>query len=96
LGQAVKFNAGFPGILEESGREYLLYAITLQPGKTALRTLELTAAKRPLSQSQLMDEYCDFMSGHIRQDPAQWRIWQVAEQFFQPLDKVPDEGGEPG
>jgi len=96
LGQTVKFNAGFPGILEESGREYLLYAITLQPGDTALRTLELTPAKRPLSQSQLIDDYCDFLTAHIQQDPAQWRIWQVAEQFFQPPDQVPGEGQAQG
>jgi hypothetical protein len=32
---------------------------------------------------QLIGEYCDFLSDHIQQDSAQWRIWQVAGQFFQ-------------
>ena len=84
LGQAVKFNAGFPGILDESGREYLFYAISLKQGDSMLRTLELTAPKRPVSQERLISDYCDFMTAKIRRDSAQWRIWTVANQFFQP------------
>lgn len=83
-GHAVKFNAGFPEILEESGREYHFYAISLVEGLSALRTLELTSARKPESRQQLISDYCGFLSEHISRDSAQWRIWQVAEQFFQP------------
>lgn len=82
LGQAVKFNAGFPGILQESGRKYLFYALSLQQGTSGLRSLELTAPARLHSQENFIRDYCDHLSAHIRADPAQWRIWQVAEQFF--------------
>ena len=82
LGHAVKFNAGFPEILIESGREYQFYAITLN-AKNTLRTLELMPPKRPESSQQLIGNYCDFLSTHIHADSAQWRIWQVAGQFFQ-------------
>jgi hypothetical protein len=83
IGRPVKFNAGFPGILDKSGREYHFYAITLDDGDEALRKLELTPARRPESQEQLIRDYCDFLSEHINKDSAQWRIWQVAGQFFQ-------------
>ena len=85
LGRPVKFNAGFPGILDESGREYQFYAITLKQGPDALRKLELLPARRPQSQEQLIEDYCRFLSSHISSDSAQWRIWQVADQFFQPI-----------
>ncbi len=88
LGRDVKFNAGFPGILDESGREYLFYAISLKQGNTTLRTLELTTRKRPVSQDQLIDDYCRFMTAHIQPDSAQWRIWGVADQFFQPISET--------
>ncbi len=87
LGRPVKFNSGFPGILQESGREFLFYALSLQQGDSGLRKLELTAAAKLCSQEEFMRDYCDILTAHIRADPAQWRIWQVAEQFFQgPLD----------
>jgi hypothetical protein len=82
LGHAVKFNAGFPEILMESGREYQFYAITLNRNDR-LRTLELLPPKLPESSMQLMNDYCGFLSSHIQADSAQWRIWQVAGQFFQ-------------
>jgi hypothetical protein len=82
LGHTVKFNAGFPEILIESGREYLFYAITLND-KDMLRSLELMPPKVPKSSQQLIGDYCEFLSTHIQADSAQWRIWQVAGQFFQ-------------
>ena len=85
LGQVVKFNAGFPGILQESGREYLFYALSLHEGNSGLRKLELSAPARLRSQENFIRDYCDNLTIHIRADPAQWRIWQVAEQFFQPV-----------
>jgi hypothetical protein len=91
LDQRVKFNAGFHGILEESGRAYHFYAISLKPDNSALRVLELTSSKYPQSQTQLIDDYCEFLSRHIRGDSAQWRIWQVAGQFFQSMEAKPDK-----
>jgi hypothetical protein len=83
MGHKVKFNAGFPEILRESGREYQFYAITLNNNDT-LRTLELMPPVTSESPQQLLENYCEFLGTHIRSDSAQWRIWQVAGQFFQP------------
>lgn len=91
LGRPVKFNAGFPAILEESCREYLFYAISLQPGGSCVKKLELTPPRRPRSQEQLMGDYCQFLSGHLAEDSAQWRIWTAAGQFFQDA-AVPEAG----
>ena len=87
LGLPVLFNAGFPGILGESGREYQFYAISLNEEGT-LRKLELTPPRLPQSQRQLIDDYCSYLTDHINRDPAQWRIWQVAGQFFQDDNKT--------
>jgi hypothetical protein len=83
IGRPVKFNAGFPGILKKSGRSYQFYAISLEDGTAGLRKLELTEPRRPESQEQLIGDYCEFLTEHIGADSAQWRIWQVADQFFQ-------------
>ncbi|NND45432.1 MAG: hypothetical protein HKN58_08915 [Xanthomonadales bacterium] len=82
LGRPVRFNAGFPGILSESGRPYFNYAISLQPGDSGLRRLDLEGPASVQSEEAFMAGYCDFLDRHIRADSAQWRIWQVAEQFF--------------
>ncbi len=91
MGRSVKFNAGFAEILGASGREYQFYAITLNQENT-FRTLELMPAKRADSEQQLIRGYCEFLTTHIQADSAQWRIWQVAAQFFQPLNTEGEDG----
>lgn len=86
IGRPVKFNAGFPEILDESGREYHFYAMSLDDSGEALKVLELAQARRPESQQQLIRDYCEFLGEHINKDSAQWRIWQAADQFFQPAE----------
>jgi hypothetical protein len=82
-GWPVLFNAGFPEILRDSGRAHQFYAISLQPGNEALKILELTEVRPAGSSEALIQEYCAFLGRHIERDSAQWRIWQVADQFFQ-------------
>lgn len=90
LGQPVRFNAGFPDILAESGRPYFRYAISLQKGGAGLRRLELEGPEHMPASEVFMQRYCDFLDQHLRADPAQWRIWQVAEQFFvKPVKEEP-------
>lgn len=79
-GHAVRFNAGFPEILEKSGRKYLFYAISLLPGNSGLRELTLGEPREP--GSELISDYCRYLEHHLASDSAQWRIWQVAGQFF--------------
>ena len=82
LGRTVRFNAGFPEILEASGRPYCHYAISLQAGLTGLRQLELEGPQAMESRSEFMQRYCARLDAHLRADPAQWRIWSAAGQFF--------------
>jgi hypothetical protein len=91
LDRPVRFNAGFPEILDASGRQYRFYAISLK-AEGELRTLELSPARRPESGEQLMGDFCRFMSRHIGADSAQWRIWSVADQFFH--DPAPGAGSD--
>lgn len=96
-GHAVRFNAGFPEILEASGRQYRFYAISLKPGMSGLRALELGETREP--GRELIPDYCGFLERHLLEDSAQWRIWQVAGQFFVARDESaakPAASDEPG
>jgi hypothetical protein len=88
LGHAVSFNAGFPEILQESGREYMFYAISMTPGRRGGKVLEMTEPQGCQSPNEMLGAYCAFLSSHLRADSAQWRIWQVADQFFLPAGGV--------
>ena len=82
LGKNAIFNAGFPSILAEKEKEYVFYAISLQPGDTVRKKLELEG---PFSSSEAQDflqNYAGFLNRHLTSDPAQWRIWQAAQQFW--------------
>lgn len=82
LGKNAIFNAGFPTIIADKEKEYVFYAISLQPGDTVLKKLELEG---PFKSSEAMDflqTYTDFMNRHLSSDPSQWRIWHVARQFW--------------
>jgi hypothetical protein len=91
LGWPVRFNAGFPDILNESGRMHHFFAISLQPGPEALKILELTEPRPAGTAGALIRDYCAFLERHLEADSAQWRIWQVADQFF----GSSNETGEP-
>jgi len=82
LGKNAIFNAGFPAILAEKEKQYVFYAISLQAGDTVRKKLELEG---PFSSSEAQDflqKYAAFLSRHLSSDPAQWRIWHVAQQFW--------------
>jgi hypothetical protein len=82
LGKKALFNAGFPVILAEKEKEYVFYAINLQAGDSVRKKLELEG---PFSSEQAQDflqNYSGFLDRHLSSDPAQWRIWHVAGQFW--------------
>jgi len=82
LGKNAVFNAGFPAILAEKEKQYVFYAISLQAGDTVRKKLELEG---PFSSSEAQDflqKYAAFLGRHLSSDPAQWRIWQAAQQFW--------------
>lgn len=82
LGKSAVFNAGFPGILAEKEKEYVFYAISLQPGDTVRKKLELEGPFISSDAQDFLNNYAAFLSRHLLSDPAQWRIWQAAPQFW--------------
>jgi len=82
LGKSAVFEAGFPNILADNHKEYVFYALNLQPGGLVRKKLELMG---PFSASEAQDfiqQYASFLDRHLYSDSAQWRIWHVAEQFW--------------
>ena len=82
LGRNAIFNAGFPNILADKEKEYVFYAISLQAGDTVLKKLELEGPFSSNEAQDFLQNYAGFLEHHMTSDPAQWRIWQAAQQFF--------------
>ena len=82
LGKNAIFDAGFPNILADNEKQYVFYALSLQAGGLVRKKLELEG---PFSSSEALDfvqKYAEFLDRHLASDPAQWRIWHVAQQMF--------------
>jgi len=82
LGRNALFNAGFPTILGENEKEYVFYAISLQPGDAVMKKLELEGPFNAHDAQEFIQNYANFLERHMISDPAQWRIWQAAHQFL--------------
>jgi hypothetical protein len=82
LDKSASFNAGFPNILADTEKEYVFYAISLKSDKTATKKLELDGPYSSAQAQDFLQGYSDFMSQHLSRDPAQWRFWHVAQQFW--------------
>lgn len=82
LGKTASFNAGFPNILAETGKEYVFYATSLKKDGSLTKLLELDGPYRSDDAQQFLQSYSDFLQKHLSQDPSQWRFWHVSEQFW--------------
>jgi hypothetical protein len=82
LGKSASFNAGFPTILGENEKEYVFYAISLQPGDTVRKKLELEGPFTSHEAQEFIENYAGFLERHMVTDPPQWRIWHAAQQFL--------------
>ena len=76
------FEAGFPTILADNHKEYVFYALSLQPGGLVRKKLELEGPFSAGEAQEFVKDYANFLDRHLSSDPAQWRIWHVAEQFW--------------
>jgi hypothetical protein len=82
LGRNASFNASFPTNLADKQKKYVFFALNLQAGDSVKKKLELEG---PFSSSEAQDflrDYAGFLDRHLLTDPAQWRIWHVARQFW--------------
>jgi hypothetical protein len=82
IGKSATFNAGFPNILADKKKEYVFYALSLQTGDTVRKKLELEGPFSSSQAQEFLQNYAGFLERHLASDPAQWRIWHVARQFF--------------
>jgi len=76
------FEAGFPNILADNHKEYVFYALNLQPGGMVRKKLELLGPFSSSDAQEFVQQYARFLDHHLSSDSAQWRIWHVAEQFW--------------
>ena len=82
LGKNAIFNAGFPDILADIKKEYVFYAISLQAENSLTKKLELEGPFDSNEAQDFLQNYAGFLGRHLSSDPAQWRIWHVAQQFW--------------
>ncbi len=82
LGREAIFNAGFPGIITEKEKDYVFFAISLREGESVTKKLELEGPFNSTAAKEFLQNYTGFMDRHLSSDPAQWRIWHVAGQFW--------------
>jgi len=82
LGRDATFDAGFPDILADKKREYVLYAMSLGAGDSMVKRLELKGPFHSTGRDEFLHNYAAFLDRHLAADPSQWRIWQAAGQFW--------------
>jgi hypothetical protein len=82
IGKNAHFDAGFPNILANNNKEYVFYAINLQPGGLVRKKLELMGPFSSSDAQEFVKQFAGFLDRHLSTDPAQWRIWHVAQQFW--------------
>jgi hypothetical protein len=82
IGKNAGFDAGFPNILADNNKEYVFYALNLQPGGHVRKKLELMGPFSSSDAQEFVNQYAGFLDRHLATDSAQWRIWHVAQQFW--------------
>lgn len=82
IGRNANFEAGFPAILADKHKEYVFYALSLQPGGMVRKKLELEGPFSSDDAQDFLQNYAGFLDRHLSTDSPQWRIWHVAEQFW--------------
>jgi hypothetical protein len=82
LGKNAIFDAGFPAILVDKEKEYVLYSMSLQAGDSLCKKLELHGPYSASDAQEFLQNYADFLDRHLASDSAQWRIWHAAPQFW--------------
>lgn len=83
LGKTARFNVGFPAMLAEQGREFVLYAMNLSPDGSVKKRLEMQGPFRAEDAEAFLDEYARFLDSHLSQDSPHWRIWRAEYQFWE-------------
>jgi hypothetical protein len=86
LDRTICLNAGFPEMLVESDKQCRHWAVGLDTNGDLDKTLYLSEPLQTRDPQKFLQDYCDFLDGCMRNDGAQWRIWQAAGGLFSPLE----------
>lgn len=84
LGSKARFNAGFPTMLAETGKEYVMYAMNLCSDGSVKKRLEMVGPFKTRDTEDFLDRFAPFLEQHLGQDSPQWRIWRAEYQFWDP------------
>ena len=82
LGTAARFNTGFPALVADRGKEYVLYAMNLSPDGSVRKKLEIAGPFRALDADDFLENYATFLDRHLSSDSPHWRIWHAEHQFW--------------
>jgi len=82
LGTEARFNAGFPAMLADRRKEFVLYAMTLAADGSTRKKLELEGPFVAENTEEFLDMYAGFLNRHLSQDSPHWRIWRAEHQFW--------------
>ena len=82
LGAEARFNAGFPTLLAQGTKEYVLYAMNLSNDGSLRKKLEVAGPFSSDNAKEFMDNYAAFLDRHLFKDSPQWRIWHAEHQFW--------------
>jgi hypothetical protein len=82
LGANAHFHVGFPTLLADRHKEYVLYAMNLCADGSARKKLEVAGPFSADNAEEFLDNYASFLDRHLASDSAQWRIWHAEHQFW--------------
>jgi hypothetical protein len=91
LGASARFNAGFPALLAERSKEYVLYAMNLSPDGSVRKKLEMAGPFRAEDADGFLDNYAGFLDRHLASDSPHWRIWHAEYQFWNKPTQAPGQ-----
>jgi len=82
LGAGARFHVGFPTLLADRHKEYVLYAMNLCADGSVRKRLEVAGPFSADDAEGFLDNYASFLDRHLSSDSAQWRIWHAEHQFW--------------
>ncbi len=87
LGGKARLQEGFPLMMADRRKEYVLYAMNLDPEGSMKKKLEMEGPFVAENPGEFLDRYAAFLERHLAADGPQWRIWRAEQQFW---DRQPD------
>ena len=68
-------------MIVDKKKQYVFYAISLEAGDSVKKKLEIEGPFSADEAEEFLQNFARLLDRHLSADPAQWRIWHVAQQF---------------